>query len=523
MTNKPVLSASNINKSFNGQKVLDGVSLELRCGEIVLLRGDNGSGKTTLLNILTGNLEPDAGVIGIFNNCSPEHFRFPRRWLEKLNPFDHFSPERVAVNGVGRSWQEIRLFPTHSLQDNLALAAPHQSGENPVWSLFRRLAVKKQEKDILDCAGRMLAKLGLAGRENSSADKISLGQSKRVAIARAVMAGARVLFLDEPLAGLDEEGVTEVLGFLKRLAVDEQITLVIVEHIFNVPRLLDLVTTVWTLDSGNLFVDDVHQIRKDYECSSIQDPSHSSVRKLAGVHCHTASEQELPGGALLTKLTCKESGDVGAPILEVRDIVVCRGKRIVIGKQIADGSVQGLSFCLSMGELAVLHAPNGWGKTTLFEAIAGLIPVTSGSIFFNGNPIQCLTPWERVRIGMSLLQSRNQTFSGLTIRESLRLSRLAEIPSPISNLADKHCSHLSGGEKQKLAIWSVINGKGFSLGLFDEPFYALDAGSINRICETTELLLRNGSSLFVAVPRMLMATAKAAKHPFQLSTESLQL
>jgi len=87
----PVLMRARcLRKSFGGQVVLDGVSAELREGEVVLLRGDNGSGKTTLLNILSGNLEPDTGSIHFAVNGAVEHFEFPRRWWQSLNPLDHF-------------------------------------------------------------------------------------------------------------------------------------------------------------------------------------------------------------------------------------------------------------------------------------------------------------------------------------------------------------------------------------------------------------------------------------------------
>jgi len=91
-----LMKVRNLRKAFGGQVVLDGVSLDLHEGEIVLLRGDNGSGKTTLLNILTGNMEPDSGSIWVDGNGAEEHFEFPFRWWQELNPLSHFTPEKVA-------------------------------------------------------------------------------------------------------------------------------------------------------------------------------------------------------------------------------------------------------------------------------------------------------------------------------------------------------------------------------------------------------------------------------------------
>ena len=109
-----VLSVKGLKKSFGGQVILDDISLDLKRGEVVLLRGENGSGKTTLVNILTGNLEPDKGEIHLHINGNKELFSWPRRWWKEVNPFDHFTPERLVWEGVGRVWQDIRLFPTMS-------------------------------------------------------------------------------------------------------------------------------------------------------------------------------------------------------------------------------------------------------------------------------------------------------------------------------------------------------------------------------------------------------------------------
>ena len=140
-----VLSVNSLRKSFGGQVVLDDISFELRQGEVVLLLGENGSGKTTLLNILTGNLEPDRGEIHISLNGTNEVFGWPRRWWQNINPFDHFTPERIAWEGIGRVWQDIRLFPTMTVLDNVSLAYQSQSEENPVIALLRLGRFNKEE------------------------------------------------------------------------------------------------------------------------------------------------------------------------------------------------------------------------------------------------------------------------------------------------------------------------------------------------------------------------------------------
>jgi ABC-type branched-subunit amino acid transport system ATPase component len=505
---KIILRIKGLQKAFGGQVVLDGVSLELRQGEVALLRGDNGSGKTTLLNILTGNLEPDAGTIQLFTNEVKENFHFPGRWWQGLNPLNRFTPELMSREGVGRTWQEIRLFPTQNLSDNIALATPGQLGENPVWALLRRRAVQQQERVILNSAEEALSELGLKGREISSADKVSLGQSKRVAIARAVQTGARILFLDEPLAGLDEAGVGEVMNLLERLACDKKITLVIVEHVFNISRILDLATTVWTLGSGKVTVETPASVRAEIEqtaVNGIQD----WIGEIAGTDSNIVN-QKLPGGAVLSA-AIPVSANPSPVMLEVEDLVVHRGKRMVIGEQAQNARIHGLSFTLHKGQLAFLQAPNGWGKTTLLEAIAGLIPITSGSIRLNGKSVQDLPAWERAANGMSLLQARNHSFPELSVREALRLSHVSSVPENIAHLLERHISDLSGGEKQKVAMACVLGNGKKKINLLDEPFSALDPTAITTLLQSVNQVLKK-SCIFLAVPGVVSSGRKITRY-----------
>lgn len=473
-----LLQIQGLHKAFDGQIVLNEVTVDLRQSEVVLLRGANGSGKTTLLNILTGNLQPNRGVIKLLTNSKPSEFKFPKPWWQAGNPFfDNFTPERLAQQGISRTWQGTRLFSTQSLQDNIAVATPQQLGEQPAWAVLRRLAVLKQERKNLRTATRGLAKLGLQNRVTSSADKVSLGQSKRVAIARALQAKAQILFLDEPLSGLDAAGITEVIHLLRQVAQEEKVTLVIVEHVFNIPRILDLATTVWTLAGGELKVETPAQVKKEL-AQMPRDGIQSWLRKLAGVKGNI-QEQTLPGGAILSTVTVAGINP-GAVVLEVENLTVYRGKRLVLGAS-NHKKLEGISFRLRFGELAVLQAPNGWGKTTLLEAITGIIPA-SGSIQLKGQSIAHFPVWQRIRCGLAMLQSRDNTFPNLTVREMLQIANVKEIPANLRNLLHKGVSSLSGGEKQRVVI-ACSQAKPATVLLMDEPFLALDIAGLKTSWE----------------------------------------
>jgi len=493
---KPILSAVGLRKSFGGHIVFDKISFKLYRGEVVLLRGDNGSGKTTLLNILTGNIEPDAGEVRLSINSVQEAFQFPKRWWQRLNPFDHFSPERMANSGVGRSWQDIRLFPSHDLCDNIAVATPGQVGENPANVIFRRSNVQKQEKKIRSDVNSMLMGLGLQGRENSYADSISLGQSKRVAILRTLKSRAGILFLDEPMSGLDESGISEVMDFLRKIVQYDQLTLVIVEHAFNIPRIIDMATTVWTLERGRLTINYASELREQTDILGDSDTS-GWLLGLMGKKAKITKKQ-LPEGAILAIADSAYAGrDENG--LELNNVQIDRGKRLVIGEKANNGDCFGLTFHLQIGQLAVLQAPNGWGKTTLLEGISGTIQIKQGTIKLDGQGIEHLPPWERAKLGVSFLQARNHTFAGLTVKESLKLSGIQKIPENIAHLVERRSSDLSGGEKQKVAMACVMNKLENRILLLDEPFSALDPTAISYLCHTIKKRLKD-SCVIITLP-----------------------
>jgi ABC-type branched-subunit amino acid transport system ATPase component len=487
-----LVRVEGLKKAFGAQVVLDGVDLEIRQGEVVLLRGENASGKTTLINILTGNVEPGAGVIDYLVDSTPRTYHFPKRWWQELNPFDHFTPESVAREGVGRTWQDVRLFGSQSLRDNIAVAEPAHPGENPVLALFIPKRFTSREAEINREADAMLARFGLAGRETSSADKISLGQSKRVAIVRAMAAGAKILFLDEPLAGLDRQGISDVLALLESLVRERKVTLVIVEHLFNQSYLQGLITTDWLLEKGRITVSDPRLTTGNRRTENASRPPWFNllVDKDAEI-----LDEPLPGGATLSRIRRADRFRQSKPVIELRNLVVKRGPRTVIGLD-DHSELTGLNLILYEGESAVLQAPNGWGKTTLLEAIAGVIPIDRGTVLLNGEPTGNLPPWTRVKLGLSFLQARNQVFPNLTVEETLRLARARNTPDNIQDLKKRQVSNLSGGEKQRVTLAATSS---FSLRLLDEPFSALD----NRALEETWIgLLRHlgESGLLVAVP-----------------------
>lgn len=204
--------------AFGGHRVLDNLSFCLPAGSVTLLRGENGSGKTTLLNIINGFIRPDKGVL---------HLNLHGH---KTITNGNTTPEALARAGVGRLWQDIRLFPIMSVLDNVLAATPRFAHSNLLLNLAAWPVWRRAERVASESALHHLETVKMADRAQSSCNMLSTGQMKRVAIARLLQAEAELLLLDEPLAGLDRASADGLLALLSRLQAEHGKTMLIVEH-----------------------------------------------------------------------------------------------------------------------------------------------------------------------------------------------------------------------------------------------------------------------------------------------------
>jgi ABC-type branched-subunit amino acid transport system ATPase component len=497
---RELLTARGLQKAFGGRIVLDGIDLALREGEVVLLRGENGSGKTTLLNILTGNLEPDSGSIEYRAGTCPRTYHFPRRWWQELNPWDHFRPEFVASEGLGRTWQDVRLFRAQTLRDNIAVAK-QQSGESPMRALLTPGRVRRREREIAAEVDASLAQLDLAGRESSSADKISLGQTKRVAIARAIAAGARILFLDEPLAGLDYRGMQSVLALLTSLVREHRVTMVIIEHVFNLGHLQALATSDWLLEKGkihcrrNVAISASSEIEADPQ-SPVRAPSWFNVLTYDAI---AVEREPLPRGATVTRIrrVDRRSAD---PILDIRNLVVERGARIALGLDDAR-EITGFDLALYEGEIVILQAPNGWGKTSLLDAVAGITPSSSSAMLLRQQSLAGKSIWDIRSLGVVYVPATTALFPSLSIQELKRIASPSRASTGVGTPQSRTAlGQLSGGEIQKLKTSTMLQSeKPAQLLCLDEPFSALDRAACEALAHN--LASVSAASVLIAMPQ----------------------
>ena len=226
-----ILKLSRITQEFGGLRALDSIDLTVTEGQIFGIIGPNGAGKTTLFNIITGIYVPIEGTI---------HFRG-----EELKAI---SPHKVAKLGIGRTFQNIRLFNKLSVIDNVRVGS-HAINKSGFFSDLLGLPLaRRQEKQILSKAGQLLNLVGLYEKRGEYADNLSYGEQRRLEIARALALDPSLLLLDEPAAGMNSSEKAELIELIYLIRREMNLTTLLVEHDMNL--VMKLCQRIAVLDYG---------------------------------------------------------------------------------------------------------------------------------------------------------------------------------------------------------------------------------------------------------------------------------
>jgi len=220
--NAPLLSVSGLTRRFGGLVAVDGVTLEVRPGEIVGLLGPNGSGKTTVLNLISGALRADAGSVQLRG-----------RALEKLPAF------RIAREGVARTFQLVRVLGSMTCKENVIAGLAF--GAKSRWGAEAELA-----------AHELLVRVGLATRANVMTSELTYIDQKRLELARALAMQPELLLLDEWLAGLNPTELRDGIELVRSLRAEGR-TILMVEHVMDAIR--SLCDRCYVMNAGKMIAE----------------------------------------------------------------------------------------------------------------------------------------------------------------------------------------------------------------------------------------------------------------------------
>lgn len=229
--NEVILNVRDLHKYFGGVKAVQGVNLTIRRGDVVVLIGPNGSGKTTVLNTMSGIYQATRGKISF---CGHDVVNQKPHLLSRL--------------GMSRTFQNIRLFSELSVIENVAIGFYPKATVGVVGTLLLRPKGLREDRQALEKAEVTLTLLGFE-RFHEKAKNLAYGEQRIVEIARAIISGPQILFLDEPVAGMNREEKVRLQGILRTIS-DMGITILLIEH--DMSFVSQVSTYVYVMDYGQL-------------------------------------------------------------------------------------------------------------------------------------------------------------------------------------------------------------------------------------------------------------------------------
>jgi simple sugar transport system ATP-binding protein len=447
------LRLRGITKTFGGVRALDGVDFDVRTGEVHCLAGENGCGKSTLIKIVTGVYRPDsADGFDLFDR-----------------PGTGMTPVEARARGVAVIWQDLALFPHMRVAENIAF--DDMVGGRP--RLARRTAMRQR-------AAAALARLGVRLDLDAPLEELPIAQRQVVAIARALLGDARLIFMDEPTASLTGAETERLLEIVRKLSADG-VAVVFVSH--RLAEVLDIASRVTVLRDG----------------------------KLVGVWPTEGMTQgrlgELMTGRVLT-------AEVSARVATGPEVFRCEGLTRA-------GEFQDITLSIRQGEVVGLTGLIGAGRTELAHAMLGMTPLDGGEMWLDGAPYRPTSLREAVAQGLAYVSEDRLTL-GLDQRQPIADNAVAAVIHRLANalglvspahkaayasgwlermgvkygLASDMISTLSGGNQQKvvLAKWLATEPR---LLILDCPTVGVDVGARDGIFRIVRALADQGLAILL--------------------------
>lgn len=250
-----VLRIEDVTMQFGGVVAVNNLSMEINEGEIVSLIGPNGAGKTTVFNAVTGVYPPTNGQV-LFHGepiaCNHPHGKMRKLYagenLGKYTKVVEHTPDFIAKQGIARTFQNIRLFKTMTVFENV-LVAKHMRRRSNLFTATFMLNRKEEKKMRQECL-ELLEILGLSDVKDEVAANLPYGKQRHLEIARALATEPTLLLLDEPAAGMNPQETNELTAFIKDIRDKFHLTVFVIEHHMNL--VMDISDRIYVIDFGKL-------------------------------------------------------------------------------------------------------------------------------------------------------------------------------------------------------------------------------------------------------------------------------
>jgi branched-chain amino acid transport system permease protein len=452
-----VLKCDNIHVRFGGLNALYEVDLEVREGEIVGLIGPNGAGKTTLMECISGFQPVSSGTIT---------FR-GEDLLRRL-------PGERAELGIGRTLQNVKLFPYLSVVDNVRVALHREMQHGVLMHAFQLPPARSEERTVLEEAERLVDLIGMEAFAEKFAAELSYGTLRLLELACMIALKPQMLLLDEPASGISQKE-TEALGpLLLRIKEQTGATLLMIEH--DMPLIMSLSDWIYCLDAGeNLSEGTTDVVQRDPAVVEAYLGTPAEQKKVAA---QPKKQAETAKGEVLLAV---EGVDVFYDTVQVLYDVNLEVRR---------------------GERVALLGTNGAGKSTVLKAASALVPTTAGAIRWKGEDVAQVGAEGLVRLGLGHVPGGRGLFPTLSVAENLRMGgyvlrndaeraagieRVIEYFPWIKERLGQPAGTLSGGELQQLATARALV-PGPELLMIDELSLGLAPIVIERLMETVQRL-----------------------------------
>ena len=228
-----LLDVKDLTKNFGGLTAVGDVTMHLDKGELVGLIGPNGAGKTTLFNLLTGVYEPSEGSVSLDGTV-----------------VNGKKPYKIASLGLSRTFQNIRLFKDMTVLENVLVGMANQNNPHLLASFLRLPKFYSSEEKLHQKAMKLLAIFDLDGDAETLAKNLPYGQQRRLEIVRALATEPKILFLDEPAAGMNPQETAELTQLIRKIKEEFNITIMLIEH--DMSLVMEVTERIYVLEYGRL-------------------------------------------------------------------------------------------------------------------------------------------------------------------------------------------------------------------------------------------------------------------------------